>query len=128
MNHEIIFTDKAPQAVGPYSQGVRAGDFVFVAGQLALDPETGKLIGDDIISQTRHTMRNIAAVLEAANSSLDLVVKTTVFLRDIGDFKAFNAAYAEFFPENPPARLTVGAGDIFLGALVEIEAIALVKE
>jgi 2-iminobutanoate/2-iminopropanoate deaminase len=107
---------------------VRAGDFVFVAGQLALDPETGKLIGDDIISQTRHTMRNIAAVLEAANSSLDLVVKTTVFLRDIGDFKAFNAAYAEFFPENPPARLTVGAGDIFLGALVEIEAIALVKE
>ena len=126
MKREIISTDKAPAAVGPYSQAVRVGDFVFAAGQVAIDPAAGKLIEEgDGAAQTRQVLTNLSAVLEAAGSSLDRVVKTTVFLKDMGQFKAMNAVYAEFFPSDPPARSTVEVAALPLGALVEIEAIAV---
>ncbi|HID62370.1 MAG TPA: RidA family protein [Anaerolineae bacterium] len=125
MKREIISADKAPAAVGPYSQAVRAGGFVFAAGQVAIDPAAGKLIEGDIAAQTRQVLANLSAVLEAAGSSLDRVVKTTVFLKDMGQFKAMNAVYAQFFPSEPPARSTVEVAALPLGALVEIEAIAV---
>lgn len=125
MEREIVSTDKAPAAVGPYSQAVRAGEFVFAAGQVAIDPATGKFIGGGIEEQTRQVLKNLTAVLEAAGSSLGQVVKTTVFLRDIAGFKAMNAVYAQFFPERPPARSTIAVNALPLGALVEIEAVAV---
>jgi 2-iminobutanoate/2-iminopropanoate deaminase len=125
MKREVIATKKAPAAVGPYSQAIRVGDFVFTAGQLALDPATGKLVEGGIQEQTRQVLRNITTVLEAAGSSLDKVVKTTVFLKDMGDFKAMNGVYGEFFAKEPPARSTVEV-DLALGALVEIDAIAII--
>ena len=125
MKREVIATKKAPGAVGPYSQAIRVGDFVFTAGQLAFDPATGKLVEGGIQEQTRQVLRNITAVLEAAGSSLDKVVKTTVFLEDMGDFRAMNEVYSEFFPNEPPARSTVVVG-LALSALVEIDAIAAV--
>jgi 2-iminobutanoate/2-iminopropanoate deaminase len=125
MKREIISTDKAPAAVGPYSQAVRAGDFVFAAGQVAIDPAVGKLIEGNVAAQTRQVLTNLSAVLEAAGSSLDRVVKTTVFLKDMGQFKAMNTVYAQFFPSDPPARSTVEVVALPLGALVEIEAIAI---
>ena len=125
MKREIISTDKAPAAVGPYSQVVRAGDFVFAAGQVAIDPAAGKLIEGDVAAQTRQVLTNLSAVLEAAGTSLDSVVKTTVFLKDMGEFAVMNAVYAEFFPSDPPARSTVEVAALPLGALVEIEAIAV---
>lgn len=126
MKREVIATKEAPAAVGPYSQAIRVGDWVFTAGQLAIDPATGKFIGGEIEVQTRQVLKNIAAVLDAAGSSLDKVIKTTVFLKDIGDFKAMNQVYAEFFTHEPPARSTVEVANLPLGALVEIEAIAIV--
>ena len=126
MKREIIATEKAPGAVGPYSQAIRVGHFVFTAGQLAFDPATGKLVEGGIQEQTRQVLRNIAAVLEAAGSSLGKVVKTTVFLKDMGDFKAMNEVYGEFFAHEPPARSTVEVANLALGALVEIDAIAVV--
>jgi 2-iminobutanoate/2-iminopropanoate deaminase len=126
MKREVISTDKAPAAVGPYSQAVRVGDFVFAAGQLAIDPAMGKLIEGDVAIQTRQVLTNLSAVLEAAGSSLDRVVKTTVFLKDMGQFKAMNAVYGEFLHSDPPARSTVEVAALPLGALVEIEAIAVV--
>ena len=125
MKREVIATKKAPGAVGPYSQAIRVGHFVFTAGQLAFDPATGKLVEGGIEKQTRQVLRNISAVLEAAGSSLDKVVKTTVFLANMGDFRAMNEVYSEFFPNEPPARSTVEVG-LALGALVEIDAIAAV--
>ena len=125
MKREVISTSKAPAAVGPYSQAVRVGDLVFAAGQVAIDPAAGKLIEGDVAAQTRQVLANLSAVLETAGSSLDRVVKTTVFLKDMGQFKAMNAVYAEFFPSDPPARSTVEVAGLPLGALVEIEAIAV---
>lgn len=125
MKREVIATREAPAAVAPYSQAIRVGDFVFTAGQLAIDPATGKLVEGGIEEQTRQVLRNITAVLEAAGSSLDKVVKTTVFLKDMGDFKAMNEVYSQFFANEPPARSTVEAS-LALGALVEIDAIAVV--
>jgi len=123
----VISTDQAPAAVGPYSQAIRAGKFVFTAGQIPMDPATGKLIQGDIQAQTRQVLTNLKAVLEAAGVSLSNVVKTTVFLQDMGDFGAMNEVYAEFFVQEPPARSAVQAAALPLGVDVEIEAIALIE-
>lgn len=129
MNWErtVVITDQAPAAVGPYSQGVRIGNLVYTAGQIPLDPATGKLVEGGIEAQTRRALQNLQAVLEAAGSSLANVVKTTVFLQDMGDFGAMNGIYAQFFGGSPPARSAVQVAALPLGAQVEIEAIALVK-
>jgi 2-iminobutanoate/2-iminopropanoate deaminase len=126
MKREVIATREAPAAVGPYSQAIRVGDLVFTAGQLAFNPATGKLVEGGIEEQTHQVLRNIAAVLEAAGSSLDKVVKTTVFLKDMGDFRAMNGVYATFFANKPPARSTVEVAKLIPGALLEIDAIAVV--
>ncbi len=120
----VVRTAAAPAPVGPYSQAVVAGDFVFTAGQIGLVPGTKELAGDDIRSQTRQVLENLRAVLEAAGSGLDRVVKTTVFLADLGDFAAMNEVYGEYFKEAPPARSAVQVARLPLGALVEIECIA----
>jgi 2-iminobutanoate/2-iminopropanoate deaminase len=125
MEREIVATDKAPAAVGPYSQAVVVGEFVFTAGQIAIDPQTGQLIRGGIVEETRQVLRNLAAVLDAAGSSLDKVVKTTIFLSDIADFQNVNRVYGEFFPSAPPARSTVEVGRLPLGALIGIEALAV---
>ena len=122
----VIATDRAPAAVGPYSQAIRAGKFVFTAGQIPMDPATGKLVDGDIQAQTRRVLQNVQAVLEAAGASLANVVKVTVFLQDMGNFKAMNEVYAEFFTANPPARSAVQAAALPLGVDIEIEAIALI--
>ena len=126
---DVVSTDKAPKAIGPYSQGIKAGDFVFTAGQAGVDPATGKLVEGGVGEQTRQVLKNIQAILEAAGTSLERVVKVGVFLQDMADFQAMNAVYAEFFPpdKNPPARTTVQAAKLPLGALVEIDAVALIK-
>ena len=126
MSKEIISTKNAPAAVGPYSQAVRSGNMVFTAGQLALDPATGKMLADDITIQTEQALKNLTAVLEAAGSSIANVIKCTVFLQDMGEFAAMNAVYGQYFTENPPARSAVEVAALPLGARVEIEAIALV--
>ena len=119
-------TDRAPAPVGPYSQAIIAGDLVFCAGQLALDPQTGQLVGgDDIRAQTRRVLDNLAAVLVSAESSLDRVTKTTVFLADLADFQAMNEVYGERFGSHRPARSTIGVGALPRGAKVEIECIAV---
>lgn len=128
MEKKIIHTDKAPQALGPYSQGVVAGAYLFAAGQVAADPQTGELVSGDISVQTRQALNNLVAVLEAGGSSLDRVVKTTVFLTNLDDFAAMNSVYAEFFPAEPPARTTVQVARLPRGALLEIEAVALLRE
>jgi 2-iminobutanoate/2-iminopropanoate deaminase len=122
--HKVIQTVLAPQAVGPYSQAIRTEGLVFVSGQIPLDPGSGELIEGDIAAQTRQCLRNIQAILEVANSSLAQIVKTTVFLADINDFAAMNAAYAEFFPNDPPARSAFQVAALPKGARIEIEAIA----
>lgn len=125
MEREVVATTQAPGAVGPYSQAVIAGNLVFTAGQIALDPVTGQLVGDEIRVQTERVLQNLQAVLEAAGSSLAQVVKTTVFLQDMDDFATMNQVYARFFASSPPARSTIEVCRLPLDALVEIEAIAL---
>jgi 2-iminobutanoate/2-iminopropanoate deaminase len=121
-----IATDKAPKAVGPYSQAVRAGNLLFISGQLPLDPQTMEFVAGGVTEQTRRVLTNISAILEAGSSSLDHVVKTTVLLKNMDDFKAMNQVYAEFFPADPPARSTFQVGRLPLDAMVEIETIAVV--
>ena len=125
MERQVIHTDHAPKAIGPYSQAIRAGDFVFCAGQAGLDPATGNLVSGGIEAETRRVLQNLAAVLEAAGTSLNRAVKTTVFLTNLNDFAKMNAIYAEFFPANPPARSTVQVSRLPKDACVEIEVIAL---
>jgi len=125
MDRNIVATDKAPGAVGPYSQAVVAGGFVFAAGTIGLDPKTGQMGSEGVGGQTRQALTNLQSVLEAAGSSLRRAVKTTVFLTDMGNFSQMNAVYAEFFPVDPPARSTVEVGQLPKGALIEIDAIAL---
>lgn len=120
-----ITTPRAPAAIGPYSQGVRANGFLFLSGQVALDPASGQLVAGDIRAQTERVLKNLQAVLEAAGSSLTAVVKTTVFLGDLNDFAAMNEVYARFFPEAPPARATVEVARLPRDARVEIDVIAL---
>jgi 2-iminobutanoate/2-iminopropanoate deaminase len=122
-----VSTDKAPAAIGPYSQAIVLGDLVFTSGQIALDPSTGQMVGTDIVEQTQQVMRNLAAVLEAAGASLATVVRTTVYMANLADFAAMNEVYARFFGENRPARSTVQAAALPRGALVEIDAIAFRK-
>ena len=122
---ERIATEQAPAAIGPYSQGIRAAGLVVTSGQLPIDPATGAFAGTDIAAQTRQSLKNVQAVLEAAGSSLDKVLKTTVFLKDMGDFAAMNEVYASFFPGEAPARSAVEVARLPKDALVEIEALAL---
>ena len=119
-----ISTDNAPAAIGPYSQAIRAGKFLFCSGQIALDPATGVLIDGDVAAQTRRVMQNVAALLDAADLSFRHVVKTTVYLISMDDFAAMNAVYGEFFEGVPPARSTVAVAALPRGAAVEIEVIA----
>jgi 2-iminobutanoate/2-iminopropanoate deaminase len=121
----IIHTDKAPGAIGPYSQAVRTGNLVYTAGQIGLDPATMEIVGGGIEAETRQVLKNLKQVLEAANSGLKYVVKTTVFLQDMGEFSKMNAIYGEFFAANPPARSAVEVAALPKGAAVEIEAVAI---
>ena len=125
MEKKHIHTNDAPAAVGPYSQAIRVGDYVFTAGQVALNPTSGELVGNDVATQTEQVMSNLRAVLVAAGAGLEHVIKTTVFLQSMGDFAAMNAVYAQHFPEPFPARSTVEVGALPKGGLVEIECIAL---
>lgn len=125
MNREVIATQSAPAAVGPYSQAIKASGLVFASGQLGLDPATGKL-QDGLEAQTRQALANLSAVLDAAGASMADVVKTTIFLVDISQFATVNAIYGTAFPDQPPARSTVEVAGLPLGGLVEIEVVALV--
>jgi 2-iminobutanoate/2-iminopropanoate deaminase len=123
-----IQTDKAPAAIGPYSQGIKAGNLVFVSGQIPIDPATGQFVEGGVAEQTEQVLKNLSAVLEAAGSSLNQVVKTTVFLADMQEFGAMNEVYGRFFTEVSPARATVAAAGLPRDARVEIEAVALASE
>ena len=122
---EIISTEKGPKAIGPYSQAIRGNGFIFVSGQIPLDPATGQLIEGDAASQTVRVIENLKAIVEAAGSSLSHVVKTTVFLKDMNDFAAMNEVYARYFTTNPPARATVEVSRLPRDARVEMDLIAL---
>ena len=124
---ERIQTNRAPQAIGPYSQAVKANGLVFVSGQIPIDPKTGQFIAGGIAEQTEQVMKNLAALLEAAGSGLDCVMKTTVFMADMEEFAVMNEIYGRFFTDDPPARATVQAARLPRDARVEIEAIALVR-
>lgn len=125
MQRERVATSSAPAAIGPYSQAIIAGDFVFASGQIALDPATGQLVEGDVRAQTRRALQNLGEVLRAAGSDLALVVKTTVFLTQIADYAAVNEVYGEFFSGEPPARSAIAVAELPRNALVEVEAIAI---
>ena len=126
MIKKVIHTEKAPKAIGPYSQAIRTDSMIYTAGQVGLIPETGELVAATVEEQTRQAITNLQNVIGAAGSTLAHVVKTTVFLKDMNDFSKMNTVYAEFFPENPPARSTVAVAGLPKGAIVEIEAVALI--
>ena len=121
---EIISTDRAPGAIGPYSQAIKTGGMVFCSGQIPIDPATGEFVSNDVVEQTEQVLKNLTAVLEAAGTNLGNVVKTTVFLADMADFAAMNEVYGRYFNENKPARATVQAAGLPKDARVEIECIA----
>ena len=125
---EIISTENAPGAIGPYSQAIKTGNLVFCSGQIPIDAATGEFVSNDVAEQTAQVLKNLSAVLEAAGSSLNDVVKTTVFLADMNDFGAMNEIYAEYFGDNKPARATVQAARLPRDARVEIEAIGLIEQ
>ena len=122
---QVIKTDHAPAAVGPYSQAIKLSGLIFTAGQIGLDPETGKMVEGGIEAQTRQVMNNLEAVLKEAGVGMDAIVKTTIFLTDLGNFATVNGIYGEYFSDEPPARSTVEVAGLPLGAIVEVEAIAL---
>ncbi len=124
---KIVSTEKAPKAIGPYSQAIRTENLIFTAGQVGLNPATMELVEGGLEAQTRQVLTNLKNVLESADSGLNYVVKTTVFLQNISDFAAMNAVYTEFFPENAPARSTVAVAALPKGALIEIECTALLS-
>jgi 2-iminobutanoate/2-iminopropanoate deaminase len=121
---DVVLTDRSPKPIGPYSQAIRTNGFLYVSGQVALDPKTGEFVGTDIRQQTERTLENIKGILEAAGSNLHHVVKATVFLKDMNDFAAMNEAYAKYFNLAPPARSTVQVARLPKDALVEIEVVA----
>jgi len=122
-----VHTEQAPKAIGPYSQAIATGGFVFTAGQIAIDPDTGEIVDGGIAAQTRQVLTNLKNILEAAGASMASVVKTTVFLQDMSDFATMNQVYSEFFAKEPPARSTVAVAALPKGGLVEIEAAALAR-
>jgi 2-iminobutanoate/2-iminopropanoate deaminase len=126
MSREIIETDKAPKAIGPYAQAIKANGFVYTAGQIAIEPESGEVVEGDIEAQTRQVFANLGAVLQAAGTSFDQAIKATVFLRYMSDFGAMNEVYGEYLGGATPARSTVAVGELPRGALVEIDLVALV--
>ncbi len=128
MERTQIRTTEAPAAIGPYSQAIRCGQFVYASGQIALDPASGELVGADVQAQTQRVLQNVQAVLASAGTSLANVVKTTVFLTSMSDFQAMNAVYATYFSGVAPARSTVAVAELPRNALVEIECIALVED
>ena len=123
---EVIATEKAPKAIGPYSQAIKANGLIFTAGQIAFDPATGQIVEGDIARQTARVLENLKAIVEAAGSSLDKAVKATVFLKDMNDFGAMNEVYTRYFPTHPPARSTVEVTRLPRDVRVEIDLIALV--
>lgn len=123
----IVLTERGPKPIGPYSQAVKSNGFVFVSGQIALDPKTAEFVGTDVSAQTERVMENLKAILEAAGTSLSHVVKTTVYLKDMNDFAAMNEVYAKYFTASPPARSTVQAARLPKDALVEIDVIAFFR-
>jgi len=125
MDRTVVSTEDAPAAVGPYSQAIHTGTLVFTAGQIPLDPKTGKLVEGGIEDQTRRALDNVGAVLRAAGSGFHRVVKVTVFMVDLGKFQAMNGVYAQYFPADPPARSAFQVSALPLGAQIEIEAVAL---
>jgi 2-iminobutanoate/2-iminopropanoate deaminase len=127
MPKQIVRTDTAPTPIGPYSQAVKAGNLIFVAGQGCMNPSTGQMERDSIASETRQVLENVKSILAAAGATLGDVVKTTCFLADINDFQAFNAVYAEYFADQPPARTTIQAARLPGDIRVEVEAVALVE-
>jgi 2-iminobutanoate/2-iminopropanoate deaminase len=126
MNKTVVSTDKAPKAIGPYSQAIKVGEFVYTAGQIAIDPATGEIVGGGIEAQTRRVLQNLTEVLKAAGTSMDKVIKTTVFMTNLAEFNKMNAVYAEFFPKDPPARSTVQVAALPKMGVVEIEVVAMV--
>jgi len=122
---DVVFTAKGPKPIGPYSQAIRANGFLFVSGQVGFDPQTGEFVGTDVRSQTERVLENLKAILEAAGVTLNHVVKTTVFLKDMNDFPAMNEVYAKYFSAAPPSRSTVQAARLPKDALVEIDVIAV---
>lgn len=127
MDKKIIKTHKAPQAIGPYSQAVKSGSFIFASGQIPLDPVSGNMAEADIKKQTERVMENIKGLLESENLTMANIIKTTCFLTDMANFAAFNEVYATYFPENPPARSTVAIKSLPKDALVEVEIIAVIS-
>lgn len=125
---DVISTPDAPKAIGPYSQAIRANGFVFVSGQVAIDPATQQVISGDVAAQTERIMKNLSVILKAAGSGLDRVVKSTVFLKNMGDFAAMNEVYGRYFPKEPPARSTVEVARLPKDVLVEIDVIALSEQ
>src|SRR6266851_1575916 len=121
---EAVHTDRGPKPIGPYSQGIKAGGFLFLSGQVALHPQSGEMIGNDVRQQTERALENVKGIVEAAGSNLNHVVKTTVFLKDMNDFPAMNEVYGKYFQSVPPARSTVQVARLPKDALVEIEVIA----
>jgi 2-iminobutanoate/2-iminopropanoate deaminase len=128
MAREVVRTERAPAAVGPYSQAIHTGGLIFTAGQVPLDPENGQLVTGSIEVQTHRVLKNLSAILEAAGSSLDRAVKLTVFMTDLGGFSAMNEVYASYFPTEPPARSAVQVAALPLGADIEMECVALAAE
>jgi len=126
MKKKVIQTEKAPKAIGPYSQAIQAGSFLFLSGQIPLDPKTGELVKGDIRQQTKQVLENLKGVLESEKLEMKDVVKVTIFLKDIGDFNQVNEVYATYFPSSPPARSTIQVAKLPRDAEIEIEAIALI--